>query len=228
MKIGILMTGHAPDEIQMTSGDYDAMFSRLLTGYDFEFLRFDVVDMEFPKSVTDADAWLISGSRHGVYEDHPWIKPLERFIQDIYAAKVPLVGICFGHQIIAQALGGHVEKFQGGWSVGSTSYQIGQETITLNAWHQDQVITPPKGARVLGGNSFCKNAILAYDDHVLTLQPHPEFDNTVIDGLIEHRGMGKVDDALLHTAKENLDKTDSSNAMAAMIAKVLTQQANIS
>ena len=67
----------------------------------------------FPEGIHDADGWLITGSRHGAYEDHPWIPPLEEFIRDAYAAQVPLVGICFGHQIIAQAMGGKVEKYQG-------------------------------------------------------------------------------------------------------------------
>jgi len=228
MKIGILMTGHAPDEIIAKNGDYDAMFKRLLGNRGFDFVRFDVVDMEFPNGPHDADAWLISGSRHGVYEDHPFIKPLENLIRDIYAAKVPLVGICFGHQIIAQALGGHVEKFKGGWSVGLTEYDLGDQTVALNAWHQDQVITLPENARVLASNDFCQNAILAYGDHVLTMQPHPEFDREVIEGLIEHRGKGKLDPNMLTSAANRLNKPTSSAPMADMIAAALTKQASTS
>lgn len=228
MKIGILMTGHAPDEIIAKNGDYDAMFKRLLGNRGFDFVRFDVVDMEFPNGPHDADAWLISGSRHGVYEDHPFIKPLENLIRDIYAAKVPLVGICFGHQIIAQALGGHVEKFKGGWSVGLTEYKLGDQTVALNAWHQDQVITLPENARVLASNDFCQNAILAYGNHVLTMQPHPEFDSEVIEGLIEHRGKGKLDPNMLMSAANRLNKPTSSAPMADMIAAALTKQASTS
>ncbi len=145
MQIGILQTGHAPDALIAQTGDYPAMFARLLDGHGLTFRTWAVVDGEFPESIHDAEGWLITGSRHGAYEDHPWIPPLEDFIRDGYAARVPLVGICFGHQIIAQALGGKVEKYPGGWSVGPTDYDFGDETLTLNAWHQDQVVEKPRG-----------------------------------------------------------------------------------
>ena len=99
--------------------------------------------MQFPADARDADGWLISGSRHGAYEDLPFIAPLETFIREVFSAKIPLIGICFGHQIIAQALGGTVEKFAGGWSVGATEYQLDGEQVMLNAWHHDQVTSLP-------------------------------------------------------------------------------------
>ena len=135
MQIGILVTGHAPDALVGRTGEYDQFFARLLNGKGLTFRPYFVVDMDFPKDVHDCDGWLITGSRHGAYEDHPFIAPLEDFIRAAYAAKVPMVGICFGHQIIAQALGGTVEKFEKGWSVGPTPYDFKGETITLNAWH---------------------------------------------------------------------------------------------
>ena len=101
MQIGILQTGLAPEMLAPKMGDYPDMFARLLDGNGFTFRTYRVVEGEFPASVTDCDGWLITGSRHGVYEDHPWIAPLEQFIRDAYAAHVPMVGICFGHQIVA-------------------------------------------------------------------------------------------------------------------------------
>eukprot|EP00581_Thalassiosira_minuscula_P023326 CAMPEP_0184433658 /NCGR_PEP_ID=MMETSP0738-20130409/404528_1 /TAXON_ID=385413 /ORGANISM="Thalassiosira miniscula, Strain CCMP1093" /LENGTH=115 /DNA_ID=CAMNT_0026799421 /DNA_START=44 /DNA_END=388 /DNA_ORIENTATION=- len=115
MKIGILLTGHAPEELEPHYGNYIEMFKSLLSGQDFEFEGYKVVDGEFPESVADADGWLITGSKHGVYEDHAWIPPLEGFIREAVTENIPIVGVCFGHQIIAQALGGKVEKFDGGW-----------------------------------------------------------------------------------------------------------------
>ncbi|SDI35511.1 type 1 glutamine amidotransferase [Aliiruegeria lutimaris] len=188
MRIGILMTGHAPEELISEIGDYPSMFRRLLDGHGFEFQSWAVVDGVFPNSIGDADGWLITGSKHGAYEDHPWIPPLEDFIRDVHASGRPLVGICFGHQVIAQALGGKVEKFAGGWSVGPTVYELEGEQIALNAWHQDQVVELPEGATVIGSSNFCENAALLYGDTILSIQPHPEFNATVIDGLIRIRG----------------------------------------
>ena len=149
MKLGLLQTGHLPDEMLETTGDYSALFTRLLDGHGFQFHTWNVVDNELPDSPQEADAWLITGSKHGVYEDHAWISPLEKLIRQIVAAGLPLVGICFGHQIVAQALGGKVEKFQGGWAIGRHSYDLDGTQLHLNAWHQDQVVTRPEGARVL-------------------------------------------------------------------------------
>ena len=206
MKIGILQTGHAPDVLLGDYGDYDAMFRRMLGAGDFEFETYAVVDGVFPDSVGDCDGWLITGSRHGAYEDHPWIPPLEALIREIHQKGIPLIGVCFGHQIIAQALGGRVEKFKGGWAVGPTDYDMGGQTVTLNAWHQDQVVERPEGARVLASNAFCENAILAYGDTIWTVQPHPEFGSAFIDGLIRTRGKGVVPDAELERASATLDQ----------------------
>lgn len=180
MKIGILQCGHAREKIAEKYGDYTDMFQRLLSGNGFEFQTFDVVDMDFPASVTDADGWLLTGSRHGAYEDHAFIKPLETFVQGAYNQGVVMVGICFGHQIIAQALGGKVVKFEGGWAIGHQQYDFDETgPLSLNAWHQDQVVRRPAGARVIASHPFCENAVLQYGDLIYTVQPHPEFSKEI-------------------------------------------------
>jgi GMP synthase (glutamine-hydrolysing) len=218
MKIGILQTGHAPDGLLERTGDYDALFRKMLSGRGFVFDVYNVVDGEFPGGAGSAEGWLITGSKHGAYEDHPWIPPLEDLIRDIHAAGLPLIGICFGHQIIAQALGGKVEKFKGGWSVGRTEYRVGDDILNLNAWHQDQVVDLPPGATVLGESSVCKNAVLAYGDHVWTIQPHPEFGADFIEGLIEGRGKGVVPDALLERARAGLSAPTDNDVVARQMA----------
>lgn len=218
MKIGILMTGHALPDLLDSVGDYDAMFAQMLDGHGFDFERFDVVDERFPAGADACDGWLITGSKHGAYEDHPWIPPLEELIRQIRASGRPLVGVCFGHQIIAQALGGKVEKFAGGWSVGRTEYDIDGARLALNAWHQDQVTEPPKDARIIGRSDFCRHAAMVIGDSILTIQPHPEFTPHVVRTIIEQRGKGVVPDDQLAAATADLDTPTDSARFADRIA----------
>lgn len=226
MKIGILQTGQAPELLREASGDYPDMFARLLAARGLDFRTYLVEGMEFPAGVHDCDGWLITGSRHGAYEDHPFIKPLEDFIRRAYAEKVPLVGICFGHQIIAQALGGKVERFDGGWSVGPTDYDFGGETVTMNAWHRDQVTKLPPDAERVATNEFCENAALVYGDRAFTVQAHPEFTDDFVGGLMKTRGKGLVPDNLMAAASERLGRPNSSPAVADRIADFFKQNRN--
>lgn len=218
MKIGILQTGHSPDELRDDLGDYGQMFPRLLGGQGFDFETWSVVDGVFPEDIYQADGWLITGSKHGAYEDHDWIAPLEDFIRETYADGRPMVGVCFGHQVIAQALGGKVEKFAGGWSVGLTDYDFQGRKLALNAWHQDQVTEIPHGAKVIGSSDFCRNAALVYDDRIWSIQPHPEFGHDFIDGLLRTRGKGVVPEPQLKAAADTLDAPHNNQDIANEIA----------
>ncbi len=224
MKIGILQTGHAPDALLDDFGDYISMFQTLLGQQDFTFGDWSVVDGVFPDSINDADGWLITGSKHGAYEDHEWIPPLEDFIREAVTHKVPLVGICFGHQIIAQALGGKVEKYAGGWAVGAQNYDFMGTSIPMNAWHQDQVTELPPGATTVARNDFCEHAAILYGDRAFTVQAHPEFGAKFIEGLINARGRGVVPDALLDDALTRLDKADVSQTIADQFADFFRQE----
>ncbi|MBR3372027.1 MAG: gamma-glutamyl-gamma-aminobutyrate hydrolase family protein [Rhodobacteraceae bacterium] len=217
MKIGILQTGQSPEILRSELGDYPAMFERLLSSGGFTFQTWHVEGLDFPASVHAADGWLITGSRHGVYEPHAFIAPLEQFIRDAFAAELPVAGICFGHQVMAQALGGQVGKYQGGWAVGAQEYDFEGKILTLNAWHQDQVLTPPHGARIIASNEFCRYAGLSYSDQGYSVQAHPEFSDRFIQGLIDTRGKGVVPESLLDQASAAQGGPRDSNIIADQI-----------
>lgn len=225
MKIGILECGHTMPEVEEKHGTFPDMFARLLDGNGFSFASYDVEFMKFPQSITECDGWLLTGSKHGAYEAHPFIPPLEEFIREGYAAGVPMVGICFGHQIIAQALGGHVEKFKDGWALGLNEYDFdGLGQVKLNAWHQDQVLRLPEGARVLASNDFCANAALVYGDRALTLQPHPEFAGPIIGDYVKlRRGTADYREDVMDQANARLAEQDSNAALAKQIATFFKQ-----
>ena len=206
MKIGILQTGRTPDEMRAKHGDYDDLFKRLLDGRGFTFETYPVLDGVLPASVTDADGWLITGSKFGAYEGHDWIPPLEDFLRKTYDAGVPIVGVCFGHQILAQALGGKVEKFAGGWQVGATDYVRPDGTKDrIMAWHQDQITELPEGAEVIGVSGMCANAMLAYGDKALTVQPHPEFTPDFLADLLKAR-RDVLPDHIAEVAEARIDE----------------------
>ena len=217
MLIGILQCGHFPTAEGYPERNYTDLYSALLDGHGFSFRTWSVVDMEFPANVQAADGWLISGSRHGAYDDEPFIAPLEGFIRDAYSARVPLVGICFGHQIMAQSLGGTVEKFAGGWSVGRVEYDFDGEAVPLNAWHQDQVVAKPPEARVVAETDFCQYAGFRYDGPAYSVQPHPEFDEEAVRLLLDKRAPGVVPDDQIKAARGALGATVANGEMGRRI-----------
>ena len=190
MKIGILQTGHAPASLWSDHGDYNEMFMELLAAPGLSFETWRVLDDEFPPEEPGIDAWVVTGSRCGVYDGFPWIDRLEAWLRDAIAGGAPMVGVCFGHQVIASALGADVRKFDGGWTVGLTDYErVGSPGgFRLLAWHQDQVIVPPKEARVVARGERCQYAGFRIGEAVLTYQAHPEFTPDYLRGLLEARG----------------------------------------
>ncbi len=190
MRLGILQTGHAPDALRPDFGDYDLFFQRLLGEETFEYAVYPVVDDVFPAGVDSADGWLITGSRFSVNDTDPWIGKLIALIREIKASGRPMVGICFGHQAIAKALGGAVGKNPGGWIAGASEYRTtgGEADRTLLAWHNEQVLTPPGEAEIISGSPACPYAVLRYGEAALTFQAHPEFTADFIRGLVATRG----------------------------------------
>ncbi len=198
MHIGILKTDSVRPELVEEFGEYPDMFASLLSeaGPDLRFTTYEVEEGELPASVDEVDAWLITGSKSSVYEDKAWITNLMGFVRDVHAAEKKLVGICFGHQLVAHALGGRTEKSEKGWGVGAhpatfsstPAWHDGEsEEFNILVSHQDQVVVPAPGTEVLAGSDFCEFAVCQLGDHILTFQGHPEFVKPYSEGLMNIR-----------------------------------------
>lgn len=186
MKLGILKTDAVRPEWVPEFGEYPDMFIALLgqVDSDMEFVVYDVEQGQYPKDIDEVDGYLVTGSKSSAYEDKPWIATLMAFVRELHRRRKNLVGICFGHQVIAQALGGKVEKSPKGWGVGLHTHsfnivptwfdQRGTDLDILVS-HQDQVVEVGAEAQVLAGSVFCENAVIQIGDHILTFQGHPEF-----------------------------------------------------
>ncbi|MCV6614270.1 MAG: gamma-glutamyl-gamma-aminobutyrate hydrolase family protein [Cellvibrionaceae bacterium] len=196
--IGVLKTDDVRPQLVDKFGEYPEMFANLLQAVEpsFEFRSYEVQRGELPASVDEVDAYLITGSKTSVYEDQQWIRDTEAFLRKAHAAKKKMLGICFGHQLLAQALGGKTIKAEQGWGLGVHHYQLtesatqyGQagEDFSMLVSHQDQVVENIPGATVLASSDFCPNAMIAVDDHILSFQAHPEFSKDYSEALLKLR-----------------------------------------
>jgi len=198
MKLGILQCDRTKELFVKEHGEYPQMYANLLLPADpqLELLVFDAQQAEFPKDIHAADAYLITGSRYGVNDGFPWITQLEDFVRQLHQAKKKVIGICFGHQLIAKALGGKVIKSPKGWGLGMSQNQIIRcqewmvpplQELNLLVSHQDQVAVLPKGAQLLASSDFCPNYLMQIDTHMLSVQGHPEFTKAYVRDLIRSR-----------------------------------------
>jgi GMP synthase-like glutamine amidotransferase len=181
MTIGILETGRPPVALRAKWGTYDDMI-RAMLGRHRDYRSYDVQAGELPAEPTECAAYVITGSSAAVYDDLPWIAPLLDFLRRV-RGQAKLVGICFGHQAMATAFGGAVAKSPKGWGIGLHRYEIVEPppgmleplAFAIPAFHQDQVVELPPGARVLAASKFTPFASIGYDDDTVSLQGHPEF-----------------------------------------------------
>ena len=192
MKLAILETGRPPSDLAQRFGDYPKMFAEML-GPDFAVQSFDVTAGDFPDPAAH-DAMLITGSPAGVYEEHAWLAGLFDFIRAAKDSR--MVGICFGHQAMAEALGGHVEKSDKGWGTGLHRYTVtrpepwldGAREIAAPASHQDQVVVQPPNTEITVSSDFTPYAGLAWTDRpAISFQFHPEFSPAFAKALIAER-----------------------------------------
>jgi GMP synthase-like glutamine amidotransferase len=222
MKLTILETGRPPGRLSELYPPYPSMFAALLSAVDpsLTYRPVHLIDGAAPPDVGSCEAVLITGSPAGVYDHTPWMDPLRDFVRAAYEAKTPMVGVCFGHQIIADALGGDVRKSEKGWGVGRHTYTITDRrpwmsdagtSFSLGASHQDQVLAPPAGAHTLAKSAHTAHAMLAYDDApIISLQGHPEFTDGFLSALYGARRGKTLSDEVADKAIESLSKPESN------------------
>lgn len=228
MRIAIIETGAPPEPLKGKHPTYPVMMERMLAPLapHLSFTTWPTFrDGSLPKAA-EFDGMLITGSPAGVYEDHDWIAPLEKLIRDAAAAGKPQVGICFGHQLMAQAFGGEVAKSGKGWGVGVHHYDIAAETPWMNpaqgkiscaVSHQDQVILAPPGAKTIAGSGFCEYGALAYaQGPAISFQMHPEFDHDYASDLIGIR-RNRFGEALSDDGLASLKRRSDRNLIAQWI-----------
>lgn len=211
-------------------GDYLSVFRLFFRDHPVELVDVAVHEGDAPASLDDCDGWVISGSPASVYDDLDWIATGEEIVRAAVAAERPLVGICFGHQLVAQALGGRVARAEVGWGIGAQRY----ETVAAPAWfpestpattllasHQDQVVAAPAEAVVWSRADYCPIAGFTVGERLWTMQGHPEFTPRLVEVLYESR-RDRIGDAVVDAARATLAAPLSNDAAAAAIVRTCT------
>jgi GMP synthase-like glutamine amidotransferase len=232
LKVGILQTGSPPPPLHERFGSYSAMVQALL-GPQYEFATFDVRSGELPARPETCAAYVITGSASGVYDGDAWIDPLKDFVRDASGSSA-LIGICFGHQLLAEAFGGKVIKSPRGWGIGLHRYAVQDRaawmddapSIAVPASHQDQVVQLPADARVLGGSEFTPYGIVEYPQRrALSLQSHPEFTPEYAAALIELRRSSKYSPEQADRALDTLREPNDRERVGRWLAQFLRSNA---
>jgi len=244
LRIGILECDHVDGDLLNIQGEYSDMFTdlfysqvdNLTSELDLEVAVYDLTANHFPISLDACDAYLITGSRYGVYDidEVLWLQKAKDLVVKLYEAQIPTIGICFGHQLLADSLGGKVEKAQDkGWGVGVHSWQIKDQKswmgdhslseFSLLASHQDQVVKLPAGATLIAGSDFCPIASFQKGETILSFQGHPEFSNEYLSNLIDKR-LTRIGEETTLAAKASMNNKIDNQIVGLWMLNFLSQK----
>lgn len=180
-----------------------------------ELQSFDIVSgADFPV-LANIDGVVVSGSEHGVYDDLPWMQPLRGFLRSVRQANMPVFGICFGHQIMADTFGGKAEKAPQGLHIGMRQFEISGQDVPTHVWHKDQVTQAPPNTRIWAKAAYCPIGALEYDFPAMSVQFHPEYGKSLLYSVFE-RGMGRfVTDDMVAEADRSFEDGEAERALVA-------------
>jgi GMP synthase-like glutamine amidotransferase len=231
-RIGLLLVGHIDAGSLHIGGDYPELYADLLQPHDIEITTYRCDEGQLPESLSEQDGYICSPSRLSVYDDHQWLRDVEQLLRDMVATETPYVGICFGHQLMAQALGATVQKADVGWGIGAKHYEVVEaqpwmdstNDIILAASHQDQVMQLPDGARLMARAPYCPVGGMLIGERAWTLQVHPEFSPALADSLLATRLALFGEDAA-EAARVTLKEPLQQNRIAGWMSRFFHQVA---
>lgn len=217
--IGILACDHVSPELRDAAHgrDYDDMYGEMLRAAEpsIRTRTYDVVGGELPASPDECDAWIVTGARYDAYRDEPWIVGLRKFIATVLEHQSRLVGVCFGHQAVAHALGGQATN-TGTWKAGPQMLHVEDTpwfeggSVRVNAMHQDVASELPPGARTIARGDTADHPMFLVGDNILCIQDHPEYDADYISALVEAR-RPRMGDAITDEALATIEREDVDN-----------------
>ena len=214
IEVGLLLCDQLDPDVAEVAGDYTHLYGTAYAPAGIGFRIYDVTAGEFPSSTGECAAWMISGSRHSAGDDLDWITRTGEFIRALADERRPQVGICFGHQLAALALGGRVDRAEVGWGVGVRHFDLVADAPWIDAdatgfdilmSHQDQVVALPPGAELLASADYCPVGAYRVADHVFCVQGHPEFVPALSASLAERR-RGRIGDETVDAALASLTR----------------------